>query len=820
MALFAEVILPLPLHGTFTYNVPDGMTGLRIGSRVLVPFGRRKFYTALVAMLHNHKPEEYEVKDILASLDESPVVRHPQLKLWEWMASYYLCSTGEVYRAAVPAGLKIESETYVTAIADYQEAEPGELTEREKVILDMASARGRVQIGEITRATGFKNVEAAVSALIEKGAVQVAERAESSYRPKTEACVSLTIGQADTEGLRHFFDITGRSKMQESLLLAYLDLSHWLKRGEKPGEVTKKALLERAGASQAALSGAVSKGIFKIYKKEVNRFAGAGGGGEPLPELTQEQRRALGEIRDSFKTKSVTLLHGVTSSGKTPVYMHLIDETLRLKRQALYLVPEIALTAQLTRRLRRVFGQRLLIYHSKFSDNERVDIWKRLLQDGDPCVVIGARSAVFLPFTNLGTVIVDEEHDTSYKQQDPAPRYNGRNVAIMLAQMHGAKTLLGSATPAMETYRNATTGKYGLVEMPERYQGIEMPLIEIVDTREARKKKQMSGAFSTRLAELCRDTVKAGEQVILFQNRRGYAPMVTCKQCGWTPKCDNCDVSPTYHKHTRSLICHYCGSVTSLPDLCPVCKQPTIEIVGYGTERVEDNVEELLAGCRVLRMDLDTTRSKTGHDKIIEEFSSRKADVLVGTQMVTKGLDFDSVGMVGILNADALINFPDFRSHERAFNMMEQVAGRAGRKNRRGRVVIQTSSPDNPVIRYVREHDYKGFYAHELEERERYGYPPFAKIISVYLKHRDDDVLNELAVRYSNMLREVFAHRVLGPEAPMVAKVQNFHIRQVILKMENEASMRKVKDILRQIYERMIAADSRMKSIILYYDVD
>ena len=819
MALFAEVILPLPLYSTFTYSVPDSLNNLSIGCRVLVPFGRKKFYTAIVAMIHGIKPEGYEVKEIISMLDEYPIVKHPQLKLWDWISKYYLCSTGDVYKAAVPSGLKVESETFVGADSDFEETESCELNEREKIILDLVASRNRVQLTELANATGFRNIEAIVSRMIEKGAVYVAERVVDNYRPLTETCVTLNLERGDNDGLHHFFDLAARSKKQEAMLLAFLDISHWLRKGDIT-EVTKKNLLERAQASQAVLTGAVNKGIFKIYKKEVNRFANLGFANDELPKLSEEQSRAKSEILEAFKSHAVTLLHGVTSSGKTSIYMHLIDEVLKLGRQALYLVPEIALTTQLTQRLQRVFGDKLLIYHSKFSDNERVDIWKRLLRSNEPCVVIGVRSAVFLPYSALGLVIVDEEHDTSYKQQDPAPRYNGRNVAIVLAQMHGAKTLLGSATPAIESYYNASQGKYGLVSLLSRYENIKLPQVEIVDTREARKKKEMNGTFSGRLIALCRESIKAGEQAILFQNRRGYAPMVSCKQCGWVPKCENCDVSLTYHKYQHTLSCHYCGFTITLPDLCPACKQPSIEVFGYGTERIEDDIDAIFPDTKILRMDLDTTRNKNGYEKIIDEFSSRKADILVGTQMVTKGLDFDGVSTVGILNADSMINFPDFRSHERAFNMMEQVAGRAGRKNKQGRVVIQTSEPENPVIRFVRNHDYTGFFNEEIADRERFKYPPFTKIITIYMKHRDDNVLTEMSVRYSNMLRQVFAHRVLGPEAPMIARVQNLHIRQIVLKMENEASMSKVKNILRTIYENMLKVDSRMKSTILYYDVD
>ncbi len=819
MALFAEVILPLPLYSTFTYSVPDSLKNLSIGCRVLVPFGRKKFYTAIVAMIHGIKPEGYEVKEIISMLDEYPIVKHPQLKLWDWISKYYLCSTGDVYKAAVPSGLKVESETFVGADSDFEETESCELNEREKIILNLVASRNRVQLTELANATGFRNIEAIVSRMIEKGAVYVAERVVDNYRPLTETCVALNLERGDNDGLHHFFDLAARSKKQEALLLAFLDISHWLRKGDIT-EVTKKNLLERAQASQAVLTGAVNKGIFKIYKKEVNRFANLGFANDELPKLSEEQSRAKSEILEAFKSHAVTLLHGVTSSGKTSIYMHLIDEVLKMGRQALYLVPEIALTTQLTQRLQRVFGDKLLIYHSKFSDNERVDIWKRLLRSNEPCVVIGVRSAVFLPYSALGLVIVDEEHDTSYKQQDPAPRYNGRNVAIVLAQMHGAKTLLGSATPAIESYYNASQGKYGLVSLLSRYENIKLPQVEIVDTREARKKKEMNGTFSGRLIALCRESIKAGEQAILFQNRRGYAPMVSCKQCGWVPKCENCDVSLTYHKYQHTLSCHYCGFTITLPDLCPACKQPSIEVFGYGTERIEDDIDAIFPDTKILRMDLDTTRNKNGYEKIIDEFSSRKADILVGTQMVTKGLDFDGVSTVGILNADSMINFPDFRSHERAFNMMEQVAGRAGRKNKQGRVVIQTSEPENPVIRFVRNHDYTGFFNEEIADRERFKYPPFTKIITIYMKHRDDNVLTEMSVRYSNMLRQVFAHRVLGPEAPMIARVQNLHIRQIVLKMENEASMSKVKNILRTIYENMLKVDSRMKSTILYYDVD
>lgn len=818
MPKFAETLLPLAIPGTYTYRVPEGMR-LSIGMRVLVPFGRKKIFTAIVTSLHDREPKGYDVKEILGTLDDKPILRHPQLEFWQWIANYYLCSMGEVYKAAVPSGLKVESETTISVNPDFEESEPRQLSDRERVILDFTAQRGRVQIAEIAHATGFKTVERNVSHLLDMDALHVSERVIDNYRPKTEACVRLTIAHNDEETLHQFFDQLKRAPKQESLLLAYLDMSRWLQGGDVK-EVSKENLLKRAGVSGAVLHEAVKRGMFEIYKKEINRFAELGSVLEEPPTLSDEQQRAYTEIHQSMREHAITLLHGVTSSGKTSVYMHLIADALKLGKQVLYLVPEIALTTQLTRRLRRVFGDKLLIYHSKFSDNERVDIWKKLLDTSEPCVIIGVRSSVFLPYSNLGLVIVDEEHDSSYKQQDPAPRYNGRNAALVLAQMHGAKTVLGSATPALEVYHLALEGRYGLVKLMTRYGDIKMPDVKVINTIQARKRREMNGLFSNELITESRKALADGQQVILFQNRRGYSPMVRCKECGWVPKCENCDVSLTYHKHNHSLVCHYCGYTLPLPDLCPACQLPGIEIVGYGTERIEDDIDAVFPGEKISRMDLDTTRSKNSYDRIIDDFSAHRTNILVGTQMVTKGLDFDAVSIVGILNADTMINFPDFRSHERAFDMLEQVSGRAGRAHKQGQVIIQTSNPEHDVIKFVQAHDYEGFYQHELADRQQFGYPPFTKVINIYLKHRDDATVGELAVRYSGLLRQVFGTRVLGPMAPFVARVQNLFIRQVVLKMETAASMAKVKGILRQLYEQMLAADARMKAVKLYYDVD
>ena len=818
MPQFAETLLPLALPGTYTYRIPEGMT-LKLGMRVLVPFGRKKIFTAIVVQMHNNEPKGYDIKEILCPLDDKPILKHPQIEFWQWIADYYLCSMGEVYKAAVPSGLKVESETTISANPDFEESQPGQLSDRERVILDFTAQRGRVQIADIAKATGFKTVERSVSRLLDIDALHVSERVIDNYRPKTESCVRITAARNDEQTLHQWFDQLKRAPKQEALLLAYLEMSHWLQSGDVT-EVSKENLLKRAQVSGAVLNEAVKRGIFEIYKKEINRFAELGSVLEDAPALSDDQQRAYGEIHQSMRQHAITLLHGVTSSGKTSIYMHLIEDALKLGKQVLYLVPEIALTTQLTRRLRRVFGDRMLIYHSKFSDNERVDIWKRLLESNEPCVVIGVRSSIFLPYSNLGLIIVDEEHDSSYKQQDPAPRYNGRNAALVLAQMHGAKTVLGSATPAIEVYHRALAGQYGLVKLMTRYGDIQMPKVNVIDTAAAYKKKEMHGLFSNQLIADCRHALKEGEQVILFQNRRGYAPMVSCKQCGWVPKCENCDVSLTYHKHNRSLVCHYCGYSTPLPDLCPACQLPGIEIVGYGTERIEDDIDAVFPNEKISRMDLDTTRSKNSYDRIIDDFSQHRTNILVGTQMVTKGLDFDAVSIVGILNADTMINFPDFRSHERAFDMLEQVSGRAGRAHKQGQVIIQTRNPEHDVIKFVQAHDYEGFYEHELADRQKFGYPPFTKVINIYLKHREDAVAGELAVRYTGMLRQVFGTRVLGPMAPHVSRVQNLYIRQVMLKMETTASMPKVKTILRDIYERLLAADSRMKTARLYYDVD
>ena len=819
MNRFADVILPLPLYRYFTYRVPVEMQGcLRQGHRVVVSFGRSKFYTAIVVALHDTEPQGYEVKKIATLLDDEPIVLRPQLKFWEWIAEYYLCSVGDVYKAALPSGLKLESETSLTINTDFEEEADDRLSEREVVLMQALSAQGRLTVHELEKATGLRNTLPVLRRLVEREAVFVSERLKANYKPKTEVCVRLTFEQGNHDALRHAFDLVGRAKQQETLLLSFLDLSHFMQAGCYT-EVSRSQLLERAGVSPAVLAGLVNKGVLETYKREVSRFAQVVRQCVPMPELSGEQSRALNEIFDSMREKAVTLLHGVTSSGKTEIYIHLIDAILRQGRQVLYLVPEIALTTQLTERLQRVFGDKLLIYHSRFSDNERVEIWQKMLRSRQPRVVLGVRSSVFLPFHDLGFVIVDEEHETSYKQYDPAPRYHARNAAIVLAQMYGAKVLLGSATPAVESYYNAMSGKYGLVELHKRYADNPLPEVRVVDMREQRRKRLARGNFSAPLLDEMRGALKREEQVILFQNRRGFAPMVECRECAWIPKCTQCDVSLTYHKRDNRLVCHYCGYSCEVPHICPACLQPTIEVRGFGTERIEEDVETHFPDTQLARMDMDTTRSRNAYQDIIDDFASGKSKILIGTQMVTKGLDFDRVSIVGILSADSMLSFPDFRAHERAFQMMAQVAGRSGRGKSKGVVLLQTTQPDLPLIAQVINHDYRGMYNDQVEQRKNFGYPPFTRLIYIYLKHRDEAMLDTLSQRYSTMLRKVFANRVLGPDNPPVARIQSLYIRKIMLKVETTASMSQVKDLLRQIYEHSLT-DNNFKSLMLYYDVD
>ena len=790
---YADVILPVPLEGLFTYAVPDGMA-VQVGCRVLVSFGRSKTYLAIVARLHDRQPVGYEVKAIAQVMDCEPIVTTQQLQLWQWISDYYLSPIGEVYKAALPAGLK----------------------------------------------------------------------AEDGYRPKTETYVRLTERYRNEAALHIALNVLARARKQLEAFTAYLELSGWDQvdgdawQGDggaaaeaRTVAITREELMNACGATAETLKQLERRGMLENYELEVGRL---NHGGTYRPELIQPlttvQQEAYNQLLLSMMQKPVTLLHGVTGSGKTEVYIHLIQRALERKEQVLYLLPEIALTVQLMQRLQRVFGSRLGIYHSKYSDAERVEIWQKQLSQHPYDIILGARSAVFLPFQHLGLVIVDEEHETSYKQQDPAPRYHARSVAIMLAQMSneklemrnvneemrndkgaahssflishssfGPKVLLGTATPSLESYHNAKTGKYGLVELRERYQGMELPEIQVVDTADLQRRKMMAGPFSPLLLTRVREALERGEQAILFQNRRGFAPVVECHQCGWVPTCQHCDVKLTLHRQLNQLTCHYCGYTYRVPTECPCCGSTDLRTRGYGTEKIEEQVREVFPEAHIARMDLDTTRTRNAYERIISDFSAGRTNILIGTQMISKGLDFDRVSVVGIINADAMLNMPDFRAYEHAFMMMAQVSGRAGRKNRRGLVILQTKQKDVPVISQVVRNDYPALYRDLIAERQAFHYPPYYRLINVFLRHRQETVAQTAAVELGSRLRQWFGGRVLGPDKPAVAKVKSQHIRKLVLKLENGIDMKRVRQYLLLAQSQMLE-DRRYASLAVFYDVD
>jgi len=821
MKKFVDVILPLPLPRYFTYSLPEEWADeVQMGCRVVVPFGRKKYYTAIVRNVHYCEPADYEVKEVSALLDAHPILLPEQFKFWEWLADYYLCTQGDVYKAALPSGLKLESETMVEYNPDFESE--GRLPEREQKILDLLSAEPEQCVTKLEKDSGLKNILSVIKSLLDKEAIFVKEELRRTYKPKTETRVRLAAEVRNEKRLQELFDELARAPKQLDLLMKYIELSGILGGdGLKsfPKEVNKKELLLRASASPAVFNGLVDKHIFEVYQQEVGRLNSVLREILPINPLNDHQKMAHDEIVRSFQSKNVCLLHGVTASGKTEIYIHLIEETIRQGKQVLYLLPEIALTTQITERLQRVFGDRLGIYHSKFPDAERVEIWQKQLTEKGYDIILGVRSSVFLPFRNLGLVIVDEEHENTYKQQDPAPRYHARNAAIILAAMYGAKTLLGTATPSIETWHNASSGKYGLVELKERYKEIQLPEIIPVDIHELHRKKRMNGPFSPLLLQYIHEALDQKQQVILFQNRRGFAPMIECNTCGWVPKCKNCDVSLTFHKGLNQLTCHYCGYTYQLPHKCPACEGTDLRNRGFGTEKIEDDIKILFPEAAVARMDLDTTRTRSAYERIIADFELGKTDILIGTQMVSKGLDFDHVSVVGILNADTMLNYPDFRSYERAFQLMAQVAGRAGRKNKRGRVILQTKSIDHPIIAQVIHNDFDQMVAGQLAERQMFHYPPYYRLVYVYLKNRNEQLLDLMAQTMSGKLRAVFGNRVLGPDKPPVARIQTLFIRKIIVKIEYNAPMARARELLVQVQKEMVAED-RFKSLIVYYDVD
>lgn len=820
MKHYVDVLLPLPLANWYTYSLPESLEGqVQTGSRVIVSFGPKKFYTALVANVHYCPPEGYEIKDVTEVLDTRPILLPQQFRLWKWMASYYLCTMGDVYKAALPSGMKLESETIVTANPDYEATTP--LAPREQQVLDLLAQDPEQCITQLEKRTdATRNILPVINSLLAKGAISVKEELKRNYKPKTEIRVKLSPDCQTEERLHQLFDELGRTPKRLALLMKYLELSGFFTDKASLREVSKKELLTRADATPTIFNGLVEKGIFETYLYEVGRLDREQTHTVAINPLNPAQQAAYDAILSHFREKNVCLLHGVTSSGKTEIYIHLIRQAIENGQQVLYLLPEIALTTQITERLKRVFGGRIGIYHSKFPDAERVEIWqKQLRPEGHYDIILGVRSSVFLPFHNLGLIIVDEEHETTYKQQDPAPRYHARDTAIMLASIYGAKVLLGTATPSIDSYHNALAGKYGLVALNERYKDIRLPEIRIVDIKELARKKMMNGPFSPELLAAVRQALERHEQVILFQNRRGFAPMIECKVCGWVPKCKNCDVSLTYHKGLNQLTCHYCGYTYAVPRSCPACGSVELVNRGFGTEKIEDNIREIFPDAKVARMDLDTTRSRSAYERIIADFEAGKTHILIGTQMVSKGLDFDHVSVVGILNADNMLNYPDFRAHERAFQLMAQVAGRAGRRDKRGLVILQTKSPDLPVIHQVVTNDYKQMYEDQTAERKLFHYPPFCRFIYVYLKHRKEDVVTQAADTLAAWLRTAFGDKVLGPDKPPVGRIQMLFIKKIVIKLDLNMSGTKVRDYLLSV-QRQLIEDERFRSLVVYYDVD
>lgn len=814
---YIDVIIPLPLAGTFTYLVPDGLEdSVRIGMRVVVPFGAKKMYTGIITMLHTHKPDMYDPKEVVCLLDAEPILRRPQLKFWEWIGEYYMANPGDVYQAAVPAGLKLESETLVTVNVDF-EADTI-LSPKEQLVLDILSEGKPVSVNELTKAGNFKDVMPVLKKLLDKQAVEIRESVAEKFHARKQAYVRVNAEVRSEESLRRVFDEIQKTPKQLALLMKLIDFTNCL-RPLADMEISKKDFLEKSGGTEGVLQSLVKKSIVEIYDKIIGRLDVSVTETASLYPLNTFQHEAKKEIENHFIDKQVVLLHGVTSSGKTEIYAHLIDEVLKTGKQVLYLVPEIALTTQLTTRLKRVFGNKLGVYHSKFSDAERVEVWNNMLKDENIQVILGVRSSIFLPFRQLGLVIIDEEHEPSFKQYDPSPRYHARNAAIVLATMHAAKVLLGTATPSIESYYNAVSGKYGLVKLTTRHEELELPEIEIIDTKDAYKRKMMEGNFSDQLLMRIREALAHNEQIILFQNRRGFAPYIECKACAYIPKCKHCDVSLTYHQHVNSLNCHYCGYTEPYKPVCPVCHTPGLQTKGFGTEKIEFDIQQIFPEARISRMDLDTTRNKKSYSQIITDFENHKVDILVGTQMVTKGLDFEKVSLVGILNADNMLNFPDFRAFERAYQLMAQVSGRAGRKNKRGKVVLQTNSPDHPVIHQVIRNDYEALFSSQCEERVQFKYPPFYRMIQIELKHKELDKVLMASKVFSTMLQQVFSQRVAGPVVPSVSRVQNMYIRYFVLKIEMEASPSKAKALLKELVNQLLS-DVRFRTIRIQMDVD
>ncbi|WP_412560431.1 primosomal protein N' [Winogradskyella sp. MIT101101] len=815
MTYFLDVILPIPLQKAFTYHITKAEAEfLTIGMRVAVPFGKSKIYTALVYRIHNNPPVAYEAKTIHQILDEKPIVTEVQLKHWEWMASYYMSSIGEVMRAAMPNAFILESETIISK-NEKNEVNDLELKDDEFLIYEALQYQSSLKIQDVVSILDKKRVLPVINGLVEKGVLNLQEELYEKYQPKLVRYVKLHEHHKSEKQLQELLDELSRAPKQREVILTLFTLEA---SENKPIQVSE--LVKRSGASSATVKALIDKGILEEYHIKTDRIQFEGEGDADSKILNEAQTEAFNQIETAFNTRSVGLLHGVTSSGKTEIYVQLIEKQLELGKQVLYLLPEIALTTQLVQRLQDYFGEKVAVFHSRYSGNERVEVWHHLLNNSEKAqVVIGARSALLLPFSNLGLIIVDEEHEQSYKQFDPAPRYHARDAAVVLANMHNAKTLLGSATPSLESYFNASQGKYGLIELKTRYNNVLMPDIELVDLADKYKRKRMKGHFSDRLIEEMTETLEQGFQIILFQNRRGFSPIVECTTCGNSPQCPNCDVSLTYHQYRDQLRCHYCGYNSAMLKSCQACGNTTLDTKGFGTEQIEEEVKVLFPEKKVARMDLDTTRGKYGFEKIINSFEQREVDILVGTQMLTKGLDFRHVKLVGIMNADNLLNFPDFRAHERSYQLMAQVSGRAGRTDIRGKVLIQTYNPHHNILQQVSTNAYKDMYAEQMNDRYNYKYPPIYRLIKITFKHKDYNRVNLAADWYAKSLRQVFKANVLGPEFPPISRIRNLYNKNILVKIPQKQSLAKTKEAILKIDNSFNAVkDFRSVRVVLNVD--
>lgn len=818
--LFVDVVLPVALPQLYTYSVPAELKNeVAAGKRVVVQFGKQKIYSAIIKNIHNDKPASYEVKPIASVLDEKPVVTSEQFKLWEWIASYYMCTLGEVMAAALPSAFKLESETKILFNPAYG-TDYSALTEHEYLVAEALELHHELMLHEVSKITGRKNVLPLIKQMLEKQMVLVQEELEKNFKPKKNEYVKLHENATDIFLKEAFDRLEKKSPKQFNLLLCFMKLKADFP--EKP--VSKQQLLKMAGCGNAVLLQLLKKNILTVFEED-DFFTVPTEQLKDKSSLNELQQEAFDEIKKQLEEHGTVLLHGVTSSGKTEVYINHIDEMVRRGKQVLYLLPEIALTTQIINRIKKHFGEKLLVYHSRFNERQRAEVWNKMIlfrdyhDENNFQVIIGARSAIFLPFSNLGLIIVDEEHDSSYKQVDPAPRYHARDTSIILAGITGAKTVLGSATPSVESYYNARSGKYGLVSLTKRYAGMEMPAIEVVDIKDASRRKKMKSFFSDKLLDAMKHSLIDKQQVILFQNRRGFSPFIECRNCHWVPHCVNCDVSLTFHKKRNQLVCHYCGFATNVPAKCSACGDNDLRMLGYGTERVEDDIGIFFPDNKTSRLDYDSTRSKNSYRQILTDFEHREIDILTGTQMVTKGLDFDNVGLVGILNADNMMNFPHFRSYEKSFQLMSQVSGRAGRKFKQGKVIIQSWHADHPVIDFVVNHNYEGFYNYELQERHRFGYPPYFRITEIRMKHRDENEIENKSAAFAKELRAVLDKRVLGPVIPTVSRIKNLYQRNIIIKTEREFVSTKFRKLVQQAVDRFKAKPEN-RSLIIQIDVD